>query len=209
MKKQIATAIIAGVISMPSMALMDVYTGIDYRTTATSQSNSGIDTDMKDTNNFSGYLAIEHFIPLLPNAKLKYSDLSTETSAGSTTTDSSATNAILYYQLFDNGLFEFDLGLAYTRVETDFQNLTSDLGQAYGAAKLFVPGTDIHAFTEIITGSISNDKATDTVIGLAYTFNPDSIINIAVRAGYRFQDATIGEFKQENKGLFAGLEAHF
>ena len=212
MKKQIVTAIIAGVICMPSMAMLDLdlYTGIDYRTTTTSHYYSGSDnTDLKDTNNLSGYLAIEHFIPLLPNAKLKYSDLSTKTTGDSNSTEGSASNAILYYQLFDNGLFEFDLGLAYTRVETDFQNLTSDLAQAYVAAKLFVPGTGIHAFTEVVTGSVTNDKATDAEFGLAYTFNPDSIVNLAVRTGYRFQDATIGEFEQENKGLFAGLALHF
>lgn len=207
MKKQIATAIIAGVICMPSMALVDVYTGIDYRTTTSSQSYSGINQDLKDTNNLSGYLAIEHFVPMLPNAKLKYSDLSTESRL--TSTDASSSNAVLYYQLFDNNLFEFDLGLAYTRVDTDFNNLTSDLAQGYGSAKLFVPGTGIHAFTEIIAGSVSDDKATDVELGLAYTFNPDSMIDIAVRAGYRFQDATIGEFEQENKGLFAGLALHF
>ncbi|ABM05117.1 hypothetical protein Ping_3433 [Psychromonas ingrahamii 37] len=209
MKKQIATAIIASLMCMPSIALIDIYTGIDYRTTTTSQSFSGTDQDLKDTNNLSGYLAIEHFIPLLPNAKIKYSDLSTKKSTDSSSTDGSTRNAILYYQLFDNGLFQFDLGLAYTRVEADFQNLTSDLAQAYGAAKLFVPGTGIHAFTEVINGSLTDDKATDAQFGLAYTFNPDSIVDIAVRAGYRFQDATIGEFKQEDKGLFAGLALHF
>jgi outer membrane protein len=211
MKKQIFTAVIASAICMPSMAMLDldVYTGIDYRTTDTSQSFSGTDQDLKDTNNLSGYLAIEHFIPMLPNAKLKYSDLSTETTADSSSIKGSASNAILYYQLFDNGLFEFDFGLAYTSMETDSHNINADLSQAYAAAKLFVPGTGIHAFTEVVSGSLTNDKATDAELGLAYTFNPDSIINIAVRAGYRFQDATIGAFEQENKGLFAGLELHF
>lgn len=209
MKKQIATTIIASFICMPSMALVDVYTGIDYRTTTASQSYSGMDQDLKDTNNLSGYLAIEHFVPLLPNAKIKYSDLSTETTADSSSTEGSAANAILYYQLFDNELFEFDLGLAYTAIETDSHNINADLGQAYAAAKFFIPGTGIHAFTEVVSGSVTDDKATDATLGLAYTFNPDSMVNIAVRAGYRFQDATLGEFKQENKGLFAGLALHF
>jgi outer membrane protein len=209
MKKQICTAIIASAISMPSMAMfdLDIYTGIDYRTTSTSQSYSGTNEDLQDTNNLSGYLALEHFIPMLPNAKLKYADLSTETTADSTTIDGSATNAILYYQLFNNPLFDFDLGLSYTRLESDLDK--KNLGQVYGAAKVQVPGTDIHAFAEVISGSLSSDKATDAELGLAYTFNPDSILNIAVRAGYRYQDAEINNFERENKGLFAGLELHF
>jgi len=209
MKKKICTTILASAICMPSMALVDIYAGIDYRSTAASQSFSGQTEDLDNTNNLSGYLAFEHFIPLIPNAKLRYSDLSTEKNTDSTTVDSASANAILYYQLFDNGLFEFDLGLAYTRVETDFQSLTADLAQAYGAAKLYVPGTGISAFAELVGGTVSDDKATDAELGLTYTFNPDSIFNIAVRAGYRFQDATISEFKQENKGLFAGMEVHF
>lgn len=209
MKKQICTTILASAICMPSIAMVDVYTGIDYRTTDTSQSYLDMDQDLKETNNLSGYLSVEHFIPMLPNAKLKYSDLTTETSADATTIDGSTANAILYYQLFDNDLFEFDFGLAYTRLESDVDNMSANLGQAYGAAKLFVPGTGIHAFTEVVAGSVTDDKATDAELGLAYTFNPDSILNIAVRAGYRFQEDTIGEFEQENKGLFAGLELHF
>jgi len=119
-------------------------------------------------------------------------------------------NAILYYQLFDNDLFEFDFGLAYTNVKTDFNDLSADLGQAYGAAKFHIPGVNMHAFAEVTGGSLSDDKATDGEIGLAYTFNPDSkLLNFAVRAGYRYQDAEINNFKQENKGLFAGLEVHF
>jgi outer membrane protein len=211
MKKQIATAIIASAVCMPTMAMLDldVYTGIDYRTTDTKQSSSGMNQDLRDTNNLSAYLAIEHFIPMLPNAKLKYSDLTTETSADSKTIDGSATNAILYYQLFDNDLFEFDFGLAYTRLESDLDNMSENLGQAYGAAKLQIPGTGMHAFAEIISGSLSSDSATDAELGLAYTFNPDSMLNAVVRAGYRYQDAQINDFERENKGLFAGLAIHF
>lgn len=209
MKKQICTTILAGAMCMPAMAMVDIYTGIDYRTTETSQSYMGQENALKETNNLSGYLTLEHFIPLVPNAKLKYSDLSTKTDTDSTKIDGSATNAILYYQLFNNDLFEFDFGLAYTHLDSDFQNMSSDLGQAYGAAKFFVPATGINAFAEVIAGTVTSDKANDIELGLAYTFNPDAMLNIAVRAGYRFQDATVNDVEQENKGLFAGIELHF
>ncbi|WP_028863224.1 TIGR04219 family outer membrane beta-barrel protein [Psychromonas aquimarina] len=211
MKKKICAAVVASVISMPSMAdFLGVYAGIDYRTMSTSHTANGMSGEFKDSNNLSGYVALEHFVPLIPNAKLKYSDLGSEYNDGSINTDSSAMNAILYYQLFDNDLFEFDFGVAYTKVETDFNNLSTELGQAYGAAKVHIPGVNMHAFTEVTAGSLSDDNATDAEIGLAYTFNPDSnLLNFAVRAGYRYQDAEINNFKQENKGVFAGLEVHF
>ena len=211
MKKQICAAVIAGVISMPAMAdYLGVYAGIDYQTTTTDHTRNGYTGGFDDTNNFSGYIAFEHFIPTIPNGKLKYSDLSSERRADATEIDSSVTNAILYYQLFDNRLFEFDLGLAYTDLETDYQNLSSELAQAYAAAKLHIPGTGMHAFTEVISGSVTDDNATDAEIGLSYNFNPNSpLLNVSVRAGYRYQDATIDNFKQESKGPFAGLEVHF
>ena len=200
---------IAGAISMPTMAdFLGVYAGIDYQTTTTEHTRNGDAGEFDDTNNFSGYITFEHFIPAIPNAKLKYSDLSSDTDT--TKIDSSATNAILYYQLLDNSLLEFDLGLAYTDLETDHRNLDTELAQAYAAAKLHIPGTGMHAFTEVIAGSVTDDDASDAQIGLSYNFNPDSLLlNVSVRAGYRYQDATIDNFKQESKGPFAGLEVHF
>ncbi len=211
MKKQICAVAIATLISMPTMAdFLGIYAGIDYRTTASSHSN--FDGNFQDTNNLSGYIAVEHFIPLIPNAKLKYSDLSAKYSNSqysSSDPTSNSINAIAYYNLFDNGLFELDLGLAYTQLDA-LSGQTSELGQAYGAAKVHVPGVGMHFFTEVIAGTISDDEATDAEIGIAYTFNPDSaLLNFAVRAGYRYQEMVISGDTQENKGLFAGLEVHF
>ena len=209
MKKQICAAVIAGVISMPAMAdFLGVYAGIDYQTTTTDHTRNGYTGGFDDTNNFSGYIAFEHFIPAIPNVKIKYADLNSDTDT--TEINSSATNAILYYQLLDNSLFEFDLGFAYSELETDYNNLDTELAQAYAAAKLHIPGAGMHAFTEVIAGSVTDDDASDAQIGLSYNFNPNSLLlNVSVRAGYRYQDATIDNFKQESKGPFAGLEVHF
>ena len=211
MKKQICAAVVAGVISMPTMAdFLGVYAGVDYRTTTTSHTENGYSGEFEDTDNFSGYVTFEHFIPLIPNIKIKFADLSSEQRADATEIDSSATSAVFYYELFDNGLFETDLGLAYTYLETDYNSLNSEIAQAYAAAKMHIPGAGMHAFAEVIAGSVTDDDASDAEIGLAYTFNPDSLLlNYAVRAGYRYQDASIDNFKQQMKGPFAGLELHF
>lgn len=208
MKKQICAAAIATAFSMPTMAdFLGIYAGVDYRTTATSHTASS--DSLNDTNNLSGYIAFEHFVPLVPNVKLKYSDLSSEYDNISDDLSSSALNAILYYQLFDNGLFEFDFGLSYSKLE-DIIDQSTDLGQIYAAAKVHIPGVGMHVFADVISGSLTSDNATDAEIGLAYTFNPDSaLLNLSVRAGYRLQEMEINNFTQENKGLFAGLELHF
>ncbi|MEH6451896.1 MAG: TIGR04219 family outer membrane beta-barrel protein [Psychromonas sp.] len=206
MKLKACAALVATTICMPTMAdIIEIYAGMDYRNNASSTNIY----DLEDSNNLSGYLALEHFVPLIPNAKIKYSDLSSDTSIGSNDVSSSAGNAILYYRLFNNSLLEFDFGLAYTHFESDYDNLSSDLGQLYGATKVHLPGTNLHAFAEVIGGSASSDNYTDAEIGLAYTFNPDSFLNVSVRAGYRYQEAEINKYEQENKGAFAGLEVHF
>ena len=203
MKKQLIAAAITASMSMPAMAdFLGVYAGLDYRTNQTSLSDANLDDD---STNVAGYIAFEHPIPVLPNAKLKYADLTNDISD-----DSSSLNGILYYELFDNGLFEFDFGLAYTDIEAGSQS--ASIGQAYAAAKAHIPTTGIHAFAEVIGGSVTDDNSLDAEAGLQYTINPDSLLlNVGIRAGYRYQEL---EFKnvpdtQTNEGWFAGVEVHF
>jgi outer membrane protein len=203
MKKQVLAAALVASMSMPASAeFLGVYAGLDYSTNDTKFNGS---SDRED--NLSGYVAFEHFIPLLPNVKLKYSDLSNDHFNGD---DSSIMNGILYYELFDNNLVEFNLGLAYTDMEGF--NESASLVQAYGAAKVYVPGVSLHAFAEVIAGTVTDDDALDAEIGLAYTFNPDSVLmNVAVRGGYRIQELELEHTRSTQKvdGLFAGVEVHF
>ncbi|AGH82323.1 hypothetical protein PCNPT3_11935 [Psychromonas sp. CNPT3] len=204
MKKQLCAIAITSLLSTSAFAdNIGVFAGIDYSTT----NNSYSETDLKDSNNFSGYIAFEHFIPLIPNVKLKHATLNIEHENADQ--ESSMSNAILYYQLFDNGMFEFDFGLAYTHAE-DLSSQNTNLLQGYLAAKVQLPGLPMNVFAEGTTGSLTSDNATDAMLGVAYTFNPNSVLlNFSVRAGYRMQDMTINSVKQENKGLFAGVEVHF
>ncbi|WP_160063821.1 TIGR04219 family outer membrane beta-barrel protein [Psychromonas sp. L1A2] len=203
MKKQVLAAAIAATMSMPAMAdFLGVYAGLDYSTNETT-----LDNDSDRSNNISGYVAFEHFIPLIPNIKIKYNDL---TNHHFDEDNSSTTNGILYYEILDNGLVELDLGAVYTDAEG--YNESASIVQAYGAAKVHVPGVSMHAFAEVIGGSVTDDDALSAEIGLAYTFNPDSsLLNIAVRTGYRVQELDLDHTanKQEIDGLFAGVEVHF
>ena len=203
MKKQVLAAAIAATMSMPAMAdFLGVYAGLDYSTNETT-----VGSNSDKTNNISGYVAFEHFIPLIPNVKIKYTNL---TNDHFDEDNSSTKNGILYYEILDNGLVELDLGAAYTDAEGF--NQSASIVQAYGAAKVHVPGVPLHAFAEVIAGSITNDEVLNAEIGLAYTFNPDSsLLNVAVRTGYRVQELDLKHTSnvQEVDGLFAGVEVHF
>jgi len=203
MKKQILAAAIAATMSMPAMAdFLGVYAGLDYSTNETTLGSAS-----DKSNNISGYVAFEHFVPLIPNIKLKYTNL---TNHHFDEDESSTKNGILYYEILDNDLVEIDLGAVYT--EAEGYNESANLVQAYGAAKVHVPGVSMHAFAEVIGGSVTKDDVLSAEIGLAYTFNPDSsLLNIAVRTGYRVQELDLNHTsnKQEIDGLFAGVEVHF
>lgn len=96
------------------------------------------DLDLKDRNNNVLYLAVEHGVPVLPNLRLNYTDVSTTgrstvtrdfTFADQTFTVAEVVasdlelmqaDAVAYYQLLDN-VVSLDLGLAARYVDGDVQ----------------------------------------------------------------------------------------
>jgi outer membrane protein len=200
MKKHVFAAVITATFSMPSMAdFLGIFAGLDYRNNETSYANNS-----DDSNNLAGYIAFEHFMPLIPNVKVKSAYLNGNDNGNS------ATNAILYYEIFDNGIFEFDAGLAYTNIKSSYDDMA--IVQGYAASKLHFPVLGLNAFAEITKASINDDDATQTEIGMAYNFNPNSpVLNFALRGGYRKLQANFdsNSATQTTKGTFIGLEVHF
>lgn len=113
--------------------LLGLYVGVDGWQSDNSGSfadNGNMQTfDFEDETYTSYYAALEHPIPLVPNVKLKYTDLELNGSAtldegfefgdavfpiGSevnTISDLSHVDYILYYEIFDNDLVSIDLGI--------------------------------------------------------------------------------------------------
>ena len=209
MKKQLCALAIGTLLATSASAdYLGLFIGADYLSNSTKVTPvKGSTLDADDSSNFSGYVAFEHFVPLVPNAKIRYSDLDTHEKINGDI-KSSLANGVLYYQIFDNDLFQIDLGLAYTQAKIDEES-SADLGQAYGALQINVPGTGMYAFGEALGGSLTDDDAMDASGGIGYTFNPDSLVAVSVRGGYRYQSIEIKDIKKETSGLFAGVEAHF
>lgn len=131
--------------------LLGLYLGGDYWA---AQSSGGLGTS-SDLQNFnfedkeygSYYAALEHPIPLVPNVKLKYTQLELNADANLNTSfgfgdkvfkvnstvtgdsDLSHVDYVLYYEIFDNDLVSIDLGLSakqfdgYVAVKGDDQSL--------------------------------------------------------------------------------------
>ncbi len=133
--KKIALAVtLASILSTNAHAdALGIYLGgniWDNNATGTfGDSNSQIDFNLEDKKQNSFYIAFEHPIPLIPNARIAKTSLETMGNTtlaedfefqGETFNEGTAVNAdfnvsfvdyTLYYELFDNDLISFDFGL--------------------------------------------------------------------------------------------------
>ncbi|BDF96562.1 MULTISPECIES: TIGR04219 family outer membrane beta-barrel protein [unclassified Pseudoalteromonas] len=132
--------------------LLGLYVGVD----GWQSDNSGSfadqgnmqDFDFEDETFTSYYAALEHPIPLVPNIKLKYTELELNGSAlldesfvfgGTTFTTNTQANTIsdlshidyiLYYEIFDNDLVSIDLGVNAKQFDGDIIVSGTSNGQA-------------------------------------------------------------------------------
>lgn len=131
--------------------ILGLYVGVD----AWQADNSGSFADRGNMQSFdfddetftSYYAALEHPIPLVPNIKLKYTDLElngatvldstfefggstfTTGSTASTVSDLSHVDYILYYEIFDNDLVSIDLGVNAKQFDGEITVTGTDSGQ--------------------------------------------------------------------------------
>ena len=133
--------------------LLGLYVGVDgwQSDNSGSFSDSGNmqDFNFEDETFISYYAALEHPIPLVPNIKLKYTELElngstllnetfefggtsfTTNTTATTISDLSHVDYILYYEIFDNDLLSFDFGLTARDFDGDVTlaaQITTDSG---------------------------------------------------------------------------------
>jgi len=122
--------------------LLGLYVGVDgWQSDNDGQfsykDNAPQDFNFEDETFISYYAALEHPVPLVPNLKLKYTEL--ELNGSATLTDTFSFNGsdyvvgttantlsdlthidyILYYEIFDNDLISIDLGLNAKQFDGD------------------------------------------------------------------------------------------
>ncbi len=178
------------------------------------------------------YFVLEHPVPLVPNIKFVNTKLSSSGS-GSVTTDFdfngttytattavttsltlNQTDTILYYEILDNDLISFDIGLnakmisGSATVNTDTANFSATVPMIYAAAEIGLPaGFSLAA--EISTISAGTNTISDIVTKVTYTTD----MMLGVEAGIRTQNYNIdvNSVKADIKftGLFMGLYFKF
>ena len=180
-----------------SAQAIDVYVGVDFRTMSS-------EFDETNSNHLAGYVAFENYMPMVPNLKFKTAFLNGDSDGNS------ATNTILYYRFYNNGLIEADAGIAYTNIKTATDN--ASIPQTYFSGRFFIPNTQLNVFGEVVQGSLVNDGSSQTELGVSYRFAPRRLLlKVAIRAGYYSQTVNFNNTSTEriSEGLFFGVKTLF
>lgn len=207
-------------------------------------SSSTANFNFDDETNSSLYIAFEHPVPLVPNLKVVHTTLD---NSGTTTLDSSftfdgelytansevdtiteldATDLILYYELFDNDLVSFDVGLNAKYIDgafyvEDTESDTQSSGEfsgvvpmVYSRVQVGLPFTGLAAYAEGSYLSFDDHELSDYQVAVTYSFIESIAVDMTVQLGYRNVTVNIEDIDDvyadmEFDGVFAGLELHF
>jgi len=174
-----------------------------------------IDFNLKDKQQGSFYIAVEHPIPLIPNAMISSTSLATDgittlseelTFAGESFTintevdtefDVSYVDYTLYYELFDNGLFSFDFGLTARDFDGEVSVSSADgsisgklttneiIPMAYASAMVGLPFTGWNVFAKGNLLSIQDHTLHDYQAGISYEVIDNLVVDLNLTVGYR------------------------
>lgn len=249
MKRLVQTAAVALALGMTTAQadFIGLYLGIDgwdmdssgkFGSDNLSDQNFNLDNDTKA----SFFIALEHPLPLLPNIRVRGQNLDTsgQESANfelegtqfdgevNVEFDITDANITLYYELFDNDVVSFDLGLtgkylngditvtgdAVGGTATEKLDFTGVVPLLYGALEIGIPTTGLSVFGEISGLSYDDNTIMDYQAGAAYSFVDILPVDLSIRGGYRKFSLELDDFDGVSTdwsfdGPFAGIQAHF
>ncbi len=222
MKKTVLAASLALLTSVPAQAdtLLGLYIGGQmWANNAKGSFGEGeIDQSVfnfEDEYQGSFYVAFEHPIPLIPNAKIASTTL--DTVGGTTLTSSFTFNGqtytantdldttleasyidyTLYYELFDNDLLTFDFGItgrdldSYIHVVEPATKIDSDLSASgiipmvYLSTIVGLPFTGFNFFAEGNFISYDDQTVYDVQAGVSYELLDNLAVDLDLTLGYR------------------------
>jgi len=247
-KNTLSLGLLALCVSFTSQAdtLLGLYAGAQAWNMETSGgfSNDGSNTEFnfEEQTNTNLYVAFEHPIPLIPNVKVQRTAMDTQgdvildaqftlgdkvfAANGNAFTDVSLTTTdfILYYELFDNDLVSFDVGLNAKHIDGEFlatvdgetgrEEFSGPVPMVYSRLAVGVPFTGFGAFVEGSFLSIDDHTISDYQAAITYSLMENLAIDLTLQLGYRAVTLELDDLDDiysdlEFKGIYAGLEVHF
>ncbi|EBL5619791.1 TIGR04219 family outer membrane beta-barrel protein, partial [Salmonella enterica subsp. enterica serovar Agona] len=139
-------------------------------------------------------VAVEHPVPLLPNAKIKYVNLDSNSEQSSLINASEIElnniDYILYYELLDT-IVHADIGAGLTNLDGTVKNLTAgaftqyDLDEysplLYATAGVKLPFTGMSAKAEAVYSHGSDTRKTDVQAELQYDFIDNLLVDVGAK----------------------------
>ncbi|OOF06671.1 TIGR04219 family outer membrane beta-barrel protein [Salinivibrio sp. MA607] len=163
----------------------------------------------------SYYAALEHPLPLIPNAKIRQTSVSVD-GARTGKVDFDQIDFVAYYEFLDNDLVSVDAGVNLQRFQSGkFQGQSFDEWQPnlYVDARVGLIGTPLNVFATVSKGEFDGTSTLDAEAGLIYQLGLVAA-DLNVRGGYRMIDHDFDYF-DNNKGeldltgFFVGAELDF
>lgn len=176
--------------------------------------------------------SVEHPVPVLPNVRLRYTDLQSKSISNADNTrlkiDANSTDLIAYYEVLDT-IVSLDLGLGAKRIsghslanDRQYLDLGTTLPMAYASAGVKLPFTGLSAKAELGLARSHKNQATDAQAEIQYKFIDKALIDVGAKIGYRILDVDYNKviypafanderypYKVNFKGPYAGVEIHF
>ncbi|TCB80503.1 TIGR04219 family outer membrane beta-barrel protein [Acinetobacter sp. ANC 4173] len=170
-------------------------------------------------------VALEHPVPIIPNAKIRYVNLDSQTESSVAGQPNYAVNLdhadfILYYEILDN-VVDLDIGAGATTLNGDITNFAGQRTNIdetypiiYGTVGGKLPFTGLSAKAELTYSNFNDVQLTDALAEIQYNFIDNMLVDVGVKAGYRIftvdlDDYNRNDIKLEFKGPYIGLDAHF
>jgi outer membrane protein len=229
--------------------LLGLYVGGQVWNMATaggfSEDGSNTEFHFEDKSQSNLYVAFEHPLPLVPNIKIQRTEVDTSgdvvldrnfafgeqlfsiNSEATSNIQLSTTDIILYYELFDNDLISFDVGLNAKYIDGELLVIDKDdpsvngreefsgpMPMIYSRLVVGVPLTGFGAFLEASYLNIDDHTLSDYQAAITYSVIENLAIDVTFQLGYRALSLELkdldGIFSDlEFKGAYAGLEVHF
>ena len=250
-KTTLSVALVAICASFSSQAdtLLGLYVGAQAWNMETSggfsEDGANANFNFEDEAKPSYYAAFEHPVPLIPNLKVQRTQMDTDgdvtlksnfTFGGelfSINTDVvsdvqlSSTDIILYYELFDNDLISFDVGINAKYIDGELLVIAKDdpalsareefsgpVPMVYSRLAVGLPLTGFGAFVEGSFLSIDDHTLSDYQAAITYSLMENLAIDVTFQVGYRAFTLELEDLDDiysdlEFKGAYAGLEVHF
>jgi len=198
----VLSAVLLSTVSVSAQAdtLLGLYAGADGIVNTGESNNISADNEVVG----SYYLAFEHPVPFLPNAKLRYTKFDQNS-------DAKALDAIGYFEILDN-IVSVDVGLGAKRVNASNSDATT-MPAVYASAGGKLPFTGLSAKAEVFVGKGMDSDFSDVNAEIKYDFIENLAIDLGMKAGYRVMTVNIDDSGTKSnfkvQGPYLGLEAHF